>query len=118
MDNWCNSYLSDRTRRVKWCSINLAYLKSLFLNLLCTICTPNQFLTLFVASIYHSYADDTQLYVTITKDRECNVIENMKKCVAEIKIWMTNNIYMLKLNDDKTELFVFAPQGQVDAFKI
>ena len=32
---------------------------------------------------YHSYADDTQLYVTITKDRERDVIENMEKCVAE-----------------------------------
>ena len=30
----------------------------------------------------------------------------MEKYVAEIKIWMTNS-YMLKLNDDKTELFVF-----------
>ena len=43
------------------------------------------------------------------------MLGNIEKCVAEIKIWMTNN--MLKLNDDKTELFVFAPQRQVDAFK-
>ena len=64
---------------------------------------------------YHSYADDTQIYVTITKDRTRDVLGNIEKCVAEIKIWMTNN--MLKLNDDKTELFVFATQRQVDAFK-
>ena len=40
------------------------------------------------------------------------VIEKME-CLAEIKN-ITND--MLKLNDDKTELFVFA-QRQVDAFK-
>ena len=39
----------------------------------------------------------------------------MEKCVAEIKMWITNN--MLKLDDDKTELFVLAPQRQVDASK-
>ena len=39
----------------------------------------------------------------------------MEKYVAEIKIWVTNN--MLKLNGDKTELFVFVPQRRVDSFK-
>ena len=55
---------------------------------------------------YHSYVDDTQLYVTITKDRERDVIGNMEKCVAT-NTWITNT--MLKLNDEKTELFIFAP---------
>ena len=41
-----------------------------------------------------------------TTDRERKVIESMKKCVAENKIWMTNS--MFKLTDNKTELFVFA----------
>ena len=41
-----------------------------------------------------------------------DVLVNMEKCVANIS--MTNN--MLKLNDDKTELIVFAKQRQVDAF--
>ena len=42
-----------------------------------------------------------------------NVLDKMEKCVVEIKIWMLIN--MLKLNDDKTELFVFV--SQVDNFK-
>ena len=68
-----------------------------------------QSLTLFIVfGLYHSYAHGTQLYVTITKDRLRDLLINMEKCVAEMKIWMTNN--MLKLNDDKTELFVFAPK--------
>ena len=45
----------------------------------------------------------------------CDELGNMEKCVVEIEIWMTNN--MLKLNDEKTELSVFVPQRQVDAFK-
>ena len=53
---------------------------------------------------YDSYADDTELYVTLRKDRERDVLDNVEKCIAEIEIWMTN---MLKLND---ELVVFAPQ--------
>ena len=39
----------------------------------------------------------------------------MEKCVAEMKTWMNND--MLKLDDDKTELFLYAPHRQVDAFK-
>ena len=39
---------------------------------------------------------------------------NMEKCVAEIKIGIIND--MLRLNDDKTELFIFALQRQVDVF--
>ena len=54
-----------------------------------------------------SYEDDTLLYVTITKDHERDVLSNMEKCVAEIKIWMTNN---MKLNDNNTKLFVFTIQ--------
>ena len=40
------------------------------------------------------------------------MLSNMEKCVVDIKIRMTNN--MLKLNDDKSELFVLF---QVDAFE-
>ena len=49
-----------------------------------------------------------EFYVTITKDGEYDIIGSKDKCDAEIKISMTNN--MLKLNDDKTELFVSSPQ--------
>ena len=52
--------------------------------------------------LHHSYADDTQLYITIKKQDKLSDIE---QCVSEIKLWMNRN--MLKLNDDKTEFIVF-----------
>ena len=62
--------------------------KKLTVKLFCTICRPNQsnvIIHLFGLS-YNSYADDTQLLVTITKDRERDVLGKIEKCVVEIKI--------------------------------
>ena len=56
---------------------------------------------------YHSYADDTQLYIAIEHSANLHSeLLQMKRCVADIRNWMRHN--MLKLNDDKTELIVFA----------
>ena len=55
----------------------------------------------------HFYADDTQLY--IATERSANMhseLLRMERCVADIRNWMRHN--MPKLNDDKTELIVFA----------
>ena len=57
---------------------------------------------------YHSYADDTQLYVHY--DRYCDnsmreAITKLEYCITEIGQWMAHNC--LKLNQDKTEWFIF-----------
>ena len=75
------------------------YLKSPFCGLFCDI--------IGTSTLYHSSADDTQRYATITKDRESDIIERMRKRIAEIKIWMTSNMTNNMLND---ELFVFTTQ--------
>ena len=63
---------------------------------------------------HHSYADDTQLYMTM--DHSNNdwrySLARIELCVSEIREWMNQN--MLKLNDDKTELTVFAPKYKQD----
>ena len=99
--------------QINW---HLTYLKSLYLDYFVLYVHQTSFwhYSRFNLS-YHSCADGTQLYVTITKDRKSDVIGKIEKCVAEITILMTNN--MLKMNDDKTELFVFVPRRQVDAYK-
>ena len=56
---------------------------------------------------HHSYADDTQLYMTMDHSNHnwWDGLARIQLCVSEITEWM--NQYMLKLNDDKTELIVF-----------
>ena len=58
---------------------------------------------------YHLYADDTQLYVSLdlgNNDKFSSSLENLKHCIEEIRLWMTQN--MLKLNDDKTDIIYMA----------
>ena len=56
---------------------------------------------------HHSYADDTQLYMTMDHSNNDwrDGLACIELCVSEIREWMNQN--MLKLNDDKTELIVF-----------
>ena len=56
---------------------------------------------------HHSYADDTQLYMTMDHSNNdwLDGLARIERCVSEIRDWMNQN--MLKLNDDKTELIVF-----------
>ena len=55
---------------------------------------------------YHMYADDNQIYLAFHLGDKGISIAKVEKCVAEIRVWMRNN--MLKLNDDKTEVVMFS----------
>ena len=65
---------------------------------------------------HHSYADGTQLYMTMDhfnnnwRDGQARI----ELCVSEIREWMNQN--MLKLNDDKTELIVFTSKYKQDSY--
>jgi hypothetical protein len=59
---------------------------------------------------FHSYADDTQLYMTVKpSDIETEpVLESLQACIKNIRSWMT--MHKLKLNCSKTEvLFIASP---------
>ncbi|CAC5370398.1 unnamed protein product [Mytilus coruscus] len=61
---------------------------------------------------YHSYADDTQVYQIIRPQGDwCDLSKRLEKCLSDIGDWMSAN--MLKLNEDKTELIIFAPKHQL-----
>ena len=62
---------------------------------------------------HHSYADDTQLYMTM--DHSNNGLARIELCVSEIREWMNQN--MLMLNDDKTELIVFRSKYKHNLYK-
>ena len=63
---------------------------------------------------HHSYADDTQLYMTMDHSNSdwWDGLARIELCVSEIREWMNQN--MLKLNDDKTELIVFKSKYKQD----
>ena len=61
---------------------------------------------------YHSYANNTRLYVHY--DRNCDIsmreaITKLENCTTEIDHWMTHNC--LELNQDKIEWLIFKGGG-------
>uniref|UniRef100_A0A3B3CU78 Reverse transcriptase domain-containing protein n=1 Tax=Oryzias melastigma TaxID=30732 RepID=A0A3B3CU78_ORYME len=57
---------------------------------------------------FHSYADDTQLYVAVSPD-EPTATNKLINCINDIKDWMAANF--LKLNKDKTEIMIIGPEA-------
>ena len=54
---------------------------------------------------HHLYADDTQIYITITPDNATTAIPELQSCLESVQSWMDSS--KLKLNPDKTEFIVF-----------
>ena len=52
---------------------------------------------------YHSYADDTQLYMAISPGDQRS-IDSLVNCISDLNQWLSQNF--LKLNQDKTEVLV------------
>jgi len=56
---------------------------------------------------YHSYADDTQLYLSLSPN-EFAPLESLYLCLNQVQDWMSKNL--LKLN--KTEVIIFGKKDQ------
>ncbi len=61
--------------------------------------------------LFHSYADDTQLYLSFNPNSS-SALGRLLACVDEVKAWMSANF--LSLNDSKTEIIVFGPSEMSD----
>ena len=112
--SWFKSYLSGRTHSVKVGSIlshpvKLHYgvpkgsvlgpiLFSLYTNPISSIVHSHSSIN------YHFYADDTQLYITLSPDNFSHSIQKLKDCLNDIQNFMLAN--KLKLNPDKTEFIL------------
>ena len=58
---------------------------------------------------FHSYADDTQLYISVSPN-DTSPIASLIQCIEQMNKWMSNNF--LQLNKDKTEVLVIGPKTQ------
>uniref|UniRef100_A0A669CX68 Reverse transcriptase domain-containing protein n=1 Tax=Oreochromis niloticus TaxID=8128 RepID=A0A669CX68_ORENI len=58
---------------------------------------------------FHSYADDTQLYISVSPD-DTRPMDALFNCILDIKSWMAENF--LQLNQDKTEVLIIGPEAQ------
>ena len=58
---------------------------------------------------YHNYADDSQLYISLTPN-DMNPIHSLINCIGDVNMWMSENF--LQLNKDKTEILIFGAKAQ------
>ncbi|KAF7656762.1 hypothetical protein LDENG_00036470, partial [Lucifuga dentata] len=58
---------------------------------------------------FHSYADDTQLYVALSPD-DNEPIDSLFNCILDNNSWMSHNF--LQLNQDKTEVLIIGSRTQ------
>jgi hypothetical protein len=121
---WIVSYLSDRTQHI---AIGSTQSNSLQLNYgvpqgsvlglrkYCMFCKPIDEICSRHGMNYHCYVDDTQVYLVIKpRDIWNDITQKLESCLSDISRWMKLNL--LKLNQDKTELIIFAPQHRLQEF--
>lgn len=123
--SWIQSYLSDRQQSIaigqfKSRDFQLNFgvpqgsvlgpkLYSLFAKPICDICRKHNM-------SFQCYADDTQLYMAITPTSNwVDIASRLQTCLSDIGSWMRSNY--LKINQEKTELIVFAPKHKINYFK-
>ena len=54
---------------------------------------------------HHLYADDTQIYITLSKSEPDMSLALLQDCLLDVGYWMRSS--KLKLNPDKTEVLLF-----------
>ncbi len=116
---WFRSYLERRgyyvslgEHKSKWTSMTCGVpqgsilaplLFSLYMLPLSQIMRKNQI-------AYHSYADDTQIYLALSPN-DYSPIDSLYQCIDEINSWMCQNF--LQLNKEKTEVIAFGNKDEV-----
>ena len=62
--------------------------------------------------LHHMFADDTELYKSVSRDKIPSLLNAMQRCVADVKLWTMHN--KLQLNEDKTEALLTSPSVSAD----
>ena len=125
---WFRSYLKGRSQQV---TINGALSKKFGLE--CGVpqgsCLGPLLFTIYTSKLFsiikshlpsaHSYADDTQLYLSfrpLEGTCEAEALVAMEDCIADVRSWMIND--RLMLNDDKTEFLVIGTRKQLSKVSV
>ena len=59
---------------------------------------------------HHLYADDTQIYLSLSLNNPDISLEILTKCLQDLSSWMSSR--KLKLNPDKTDFFLIGSKVQ------
>ena len=117
--SWFSSYLTDRIQIVKIQNCTSTPVKlnfgvpqgSVLGPVLFTLYTTPLSNLINTSSVqHHLYADDTQLYISLSPNNVQDQIEKLKSCATNISNWM--NAMKLKLNPEKTELLIIGPKNK------
>ena len=117
--SWFTSCLTDRQQAIK--------IGNCFSDMLPTSCGVPQgsvlgplLFTLYTTPLssviqshnldHHLYADDTQIYVSLTTPDTCRSLNQLRDCLQDVSLWMKNS--KLKLNADKTEFLIIGTSTQ------
>ena len=117
--SWFTSYLTDRRQAIK--------IGNCFSDMLPTSCGVPRgsvlgplLFTLYTTPLssviqshnldHHLYADDTQIYVSLTTPNTCRSLNQLRDCLQYVSLWMKNS--KLKLNADKTEFLIIGTSTQ------
>jgi len=115
--SWFSSYLTAR-----WQAINIG---NCFSDMLPTSCSVPQgsvlgplLFTLYTTPLisviqshnldHHLYADDTQIYVSLTTPDTCRSLSQLRDCLQDVSLLNSK----LKLNADKTEFLIIGTSTQ------
>ena len=122
--NWVCSYLSNRVQMVKLLDKLGEPFKtdygvpqgSVLGPLLFTLYTTPLSSVISRHNIcHHLYADDTQIYLSLSKTDPEMSLSLVQQCLQDVSDWMIPS--KLKLNPDKTEFILIGTKAQRDKFK-
>ena len=63
---------------------------------------------------HHLYADDTQIYISLTGDTATESLKMLQSCITGVSAWMAQS--KLKLNPSKTEFLLIGSKSQKEKF--
>ena len=122
--DWFTSYLSNRCQQVKIYDYisEAVYISfgvpqgSVLRPIIFTLYTaPLSHVTAEHDVEHHLYADDTQIYISLSGSEALESLTDLKPCVTDVFTWMTNS--KLKLNPSKTEFIIIGSKQQREKFK-